>query len=303
MVSGKRNSNSPLSTAGRLPGLEDLLGEIKSSLSDLRSNPEEIVVRVDHVLGKIEKLENIFLTQYSLVKQALDSSPWGILCTDEHGLVNYVNQWLLQISGYTQDQLLGLSRQKLRETLYPKEPDTFLDASYAGQIVYEQRVLAKSKTGEDLPMEVTSVPIRNPGRVQGVIVHCRDVRREEQLLLFKKQASFLFETLQVGILIVDARAICRYANESYAQMIGFPRELIMNRHVNDFVNKAFQKISPILSLETLNTGRSYKDHLVDVVLNDGRQRLYSINSSPIKESQGSLMGALLIIRDITEEKA
>ncbi|MHB1418455.1 MAG: PAS domain-containing protein [Bacillota bacterium] len=300
MAPGKRSTGLPLKTAASVPGLEELLGEIKHTLSSLQSSHTDIAAQVENVLGKIEIIENNYI--YGFAKQVMDSSPWGILYTNEHGLVTYVNQWLLQISGFTQNQLLGLSRQALRQTLYPKEPDTFLDASYAGQIVYEQRVLITSKTGEDLPVEVTSLPARNRNReVQGVIVFCRDVRKEEHLLLFKKQASFLFETLQVGILIVDAQAICRYANESYAQMIGFPRELIMNRHVNDFVNKAFQKISPILSLETLNTGKSYKDHLVNVVLHDGRQRLYSINSSPIKDSQGSLMGALLIIRDITEE--
>ncbi|UCF84628.1 MAG: PAS domain S-box protein [Desulfobacteraceae bacterium] len=176
-----------------------------------------------------------------------------ILTFDLDGKVTYANRTWSEISGYSQDETLGKGLESL-------VPDDELDGLRErlstpkdGPNLYEVYFLSKS--GERLPLEVSSSPLMKQGKQSGLLLIARDIRErkkmEEDLLRIQRLESIGtlaggiahdFNNLLTGVLVnvdfarmdldpedkiykrlSDAKKACFSARELSQQFITFSR--------------------------------------------------------------------------------
>jgi len=141
---------------------------------------------------------------------AVEQSPVSIVITDNNGIVEYVNPIINQISGYSEDELLGQNPRvfqsgKHSESFYHEFWETIL----AGK-VWKGEFLNKRKDGTQIwEKAVISPVVDEKGQISNFIAIKEDVTEQKKLNDSIRQANETFETIfenmPVGIVLVNRK--------------------------------------------------------------------------------------------------
>ncbi|MCD7948101.1 MAG: sigma 54-interacting transcriptional regulator [Oscillospiraceae bacterium] len=101
------------------------------------------------------------------------------------------------------------------------------------------------------------------------------------------------DSLTDGIFVCDAHGVIQYINAANERMVGISREVCLGKNISSFLNDRFVNV---LVSDVLETGRSYSS--IAVSERTGIQMLET--GSPIVDTQGRPIGAVVIDRDISE---
>ena len=118
----------------------------------------------------------------------LDLVPTPILVVNRDGRVSYGNQALLELSGWTYDDGIGL---QMLDAIHPDDLPSVLDAYQSVVEVADAhettqpwlpiRFRMVAKDGRIIPMEATGVGALGDGAVDGIVYHVRNCRDDELL--------------------------------------------------------------------------------------------------------------------------
>ncbi len=119
-------------------------------------------------------------------KLILGAAGEGIIGTDAHGAVTFVNPAVVDMTGYTADELIGrtlheaLHHSKPDGTRYPIEECPIHASQLDGTLRQCDQDVYWHKNGTSFAVEYTGTPIVEGGRIRGAVVVLRDIseRRE-----------------------------------------------------------------------------------------------------------------------------
>jgi CheY-like chemotaxis protein len=132
------------------------------------------------------------------------------------------------------------------------------------------------------------------------------IRESEELLMAGRKLSTILESLPVGVLISDVQgricqtneAVSRILNDgpvsetdSYGTLLGWwdsAGQLIKNH--NGPLQRAIQK------------GETSNSEVVRICCVDGTEKTILVSASPLRAQDGHIVGAVVVIQDITEPK-
>jgi len=133
-------------------------------------------------------------------------------------------------------------------------------------------------------------------------VATRRERAEAEVRLRESEARFrrIIETSQEGIWTLDARAHTTFVNRQMGDMLGMTRDEMAARPIMSFLVDADR--APLAAmLERLSGGKPER-HELRFRRDDGSEFWASLSTSPIIGDDGELMGALVMVTDITEQR-
>ncbi len=198
------------------------------------------------------------------------------------------------------EELIGLHvRETVGHAWFEEAAKSMLDHAFAGQTRrHERRTM--SPTSETLHVEVTSEPFREPdGTISGAIVSIRDItmakEAEEKLRLFASVVAQVSD--RISVIGVNYRY--RLTNKANLDYYGLPLNAFLNRSVIDIVGqdefetRSKRELDLCFAGETLKVRRPGTD-------GEGRRRTLDILLEPYREPDGSISGAAVTIRDVTE---
>lgn len=166
---------------------------------------------------------------------------------DTNGIVKYVNPYLLTVTGYTRDELIG---KNWFETVIPKQLQLNITSTFADIIAkgtdtrYENAIL--TKTGEIRQVSWTNAVLKDAsGKPAGTLSIGEDVtslkNAVESLLESEERFRILSEVAQEGIAIHD-NGIMILCNQKLAEMSGYTVEEMVGKHVLDFFPQESKEI-------------------------------------------------------------
>ena len=128
--------------------------------------------------------------------------------------------------------------------------------------------------------------------------------RTQELAKSEQDNRLILGSVTDSIIGIDRNGHCTYLNRSAEQIIGTPSEEVVDQHVTDFItlNEEASQAELVQQLEaSLQAGKS-QTHIAKLIADDEQKALsieYVIN--PIVIS-GNIVGAVLILRDITKDQ-
>jgi PAS domain S-box-containing protein len=222
----------------------------------------------------------------------------------EGARVSYANEAFCRISGYTEEELLGLPTYF--ELFRPEDRAAFVErferrmAGGGGEDRQELTLLRKD--GQTVELDVAVKELRSEGTPRFVVV-ARDVsgrrRIEEELRASEERYRAVIEQAAEGIVLVDAddKRVLE-ANSEFRRMLGLKKGEVAGLSMYDFVSHDRRSVDENIEL-TLKKGsrvvgeRRYRRK-------DGASLDVMVSASAV--SYGGRRVVSLVIRDITRRK-
>lgn len=265
----------------------------------------------DGLLARREQRRNRrLLEQYRLL--ADESALVSIM--DAGGRITYVNDRLRQVSGFAEEDLLGLGLEALR---HPDESATRLELIWKGVQSGEKWAgIVKNRTreGQLLAVERSLVPITDhEGRLQEVFsldVDITDLYTSNEVLMeaLSRNESTLREqrvylnaykrALESGtcICITDAYGRILSTNRQFSDLLGYGPLALRDQDVAVIVPSCDQDC-----LQRVKTSASHgESQVLSVRHRTGSELYFSVVFVPVQLHGGQVESLILVCQDITE---
>lgn len=179
---------------------------------------------------KRQRAEEQLQFQAAILRYITDS----VIVTDLQGTITYCNEGASAVFGYTAGEMNGKTTALLYHELDKHQHVDQFERILAGQD-YVGEWKGRRKDGSTVWIDVKTTVLRDmQGTAIGTIGIAKDItarkEAEERLRQSEQRFRALFENMDGGIMLTDARGIITYVSPSTTRMVGFlPEELMGHR--------------------------------------------------------------------------
>jgi len=232
----------------------------------------------------------------------VESSEDAIIGETLEGVITSWNPAAARMFGYSSEEILGQSVGLLIAESHAEEAKAVVAKVSAGQPVEHLETFNVRKDGTVFPISLTVSPIRDPaGAVVGASVICRDVTQQRQALAAAQRMAAIVEFSGEAIFGRTLDGIITSWNPAAERMYGYFSEEIVGKPINLLIPEdrtgeieaILAKVSAGLPVEHRETIR---------VRRDGTAFPVPLTVSPINGTDGAVVGASVITRDVTEQR-
>ncbi len=252
---------------------------------------------------------------HDLILQAADEGIFGL---DLEGKHTFVNAAASRILGFDEKELLGQPSHTLWHHTrdngdpYPAEECPIYGAYKDGKIHHGDDEVFWRKDGTSFPVQYSSRPIFDQDEsLLGAVVTFRDIsaRREAEQTIteLRRQNDYVLNSAAEGIFGLDLEGCHTFVNPSAAELLGYEISELLGQPSHTLWHHTKDNGSPYPQEECPIYG-AYKDGLVHIGEDerfwrkDGSSFIAQYSSTPMRNSEGELIGAVVTFQDITERK-
>jgi PAS domain S-box-containing protein len=234
------------------------------------------------------------LKEISGYRMALDESSI-VAITDKNGIINFANDNFCKISKYTRKELIGQNHSLVNSGDHSKAFMRDLWETIASGKIWRGEIKNKAKDGTMYWVDTTIVPFVNEA---GVIYQYVAIRSDVTAKKLLSQYSLsLIEASRDPLVTISPEGKIMEMNEAMVKVTDTTRDKIKGTDFKNYFTDP-KKASEIYH-EVFKKGfvadypLTIKDHKLTDVL---------FNGSVYKDDRGHVLGAVIVARDITEQK-
>lgn len=151
------------------------------------------------------------------------------------GVITSWNQGAETIFGYTEEEMIGVSINRLLPVERPDEEATILARIILGEKIKNFETIRVRKDGQQIHVSVTISPLFDcKGQIIGASKISRDITSQRlaqsRMLLMDR----IFSNTSEAILVSDDRAIILEVNSAFTEITGYAREEVIGQHLSLF---------------------------------------------------------------------
>ncbi len=251
--------------------------------------------------SKLQEAERRFQT-------LLDNVRLVTVGLDQEGNVAYANPHLLELAGYTLDEVLGKDwfQTFIPERDHPAVGTVFSEILEAGIHPHYENPILTREGEERLIAWNNTLLLDESGNPVGTMSIGEDIterkRAEEALRESEEKYRTILENIEDGYFEVDIAGNFTFFNDSLCKLLGYPKDELMGMNNRGYMDD--EDASEVY--QTFNTVyRTRKPAEVfdwEVIRKDGTKRFVEASVSLIRDPTGEPVGFRGVIRDITARK-
>lgn len=261
---------------------------IKPTIQTARDGPPEIAPVDDHARF--------------LLAAIVDSSDDAIISNNLNGIVTSWNEGAHRMFGYTGEEMIGQPILRLIPEELHIEEENILKRIRAGERIERYDTERVKKGGTRFEISATMSPVRDAtGRVIGASKIAREIsdrRRSEDSRL---RLAAIVDSADDAIISKDLNGIISSWNEGARRMFGYTSDEMIGQPLLRLIPKEIQYEEEEI-LRKLRAGEKI-DHYETIRLTKAGDPVeVSVTISPVRNSDGVVVGASKIARDISDRK-
>jgi PAS domain S-box-containing protein len=248
------------------------------------------VTEKNKVKANLEKT----LKEISSYKKALDESSI-VAITDNKSIINYVNDNFCQISMYSRQELIGQTPRIINSKYHSSGFMKLLWETINVGKVWHGEIKNKTKTGEFYWVDTTIVPFQDEnGEIYQFVSISYDITDKKML---SQYTLSLIEASRDPLVTISKEGKIMDMNEAMVRVTGFSRKELKGTDFKNYFLEP-QKASEVYQ-EVFSKG-----FVADfpLTIKDGKLTDVLFNGSVYKDDLGVVLGAVIVARDITEQK-
>lgn len=224
----------------------------------------------------------------------------------------YVNEAFTQMSGYTPEEIAGNRPSCLRGPKSDPEQVALIRRALSRRQPLRVELINYRKDGTEYWVELNSVPVTD---AQGNLTHWVSVQRDiterkrmEQALFEEKElAQVTLQSIGDGVIATDAGARISELNPAAERLTGWTAAEAKGQPLT----KVFRIVSETTRVPVENTAETAlrENRVVDMVnhcvliARNGHEFAIDHTAAPIHASDGRIVGAVLVFRDVTQVRS
>lgn len=240
----------------------------------------------------------------------IDASPLGLFHLDEKGLPTYFNAEAIRMGELVTE---GGSVADWLASVHPEDSDALnsaWDRLLRTNESLEEMFRLVRKDGSPVWVESHLAPVLVENRTTGFVGVCRDLSErkalEENLFAAKEAAQVTLESIGDAVIATDAEGVITFLNPRAAVLLETEAQMGIGVPVDELLQLVDEdgEASPTSLLRAIEENRT-----IDVikprrlVLSDGTRLDIEDVAAPIRNRQGTVIGGVLVLRDVSIAQA
>ena len=244
--------------------------------------------------------------QRDLLKVTLSSIGDAVIATDKTGQVTFMNSMAEQLTGWDES---GAQGRQLTDVFHTVDEESGRVISNPVELVLETGTVAGlanhtkliSRSGKQIPIDNSAAPIKHDREIKGVVLVFSDVTERKLAGAVSAKLASIVESSSDAIISKDLNGIITSWNMGAEQIFGYTAEEVVGKSVTILMPPDRVDEEPAI-LESIRRGEGIDHYETIRQHKDGRLLDISLNVSPVYDSQGKVIGASKIARDMTQRK-
>jgi PAS domain S-box-containing protein len=225
------------------------------------------------------------------------NAPDPVFVSDLEGKILQANDAVSQLLGFRQDEVL---EQSLSRFISPRETQEFMAAlrEVVERGVTRNAVLnPRSSRGEVIPTTLNASALRDSdGKVIGAIGILRDMRELDKARAY---AESLIKNAPDPLFVSDLEGKILQANDAVSQLLGFRPDELIEQSLSRFISPQETREFTAALREVVERGVTRNARL-NPRSASGEIIPTTLNASALRDSDGKVIGAIGILRDMRE---
>jgi PAS domain S-box-containing protein len=223
------------------------------------------------------------------------NAPDPVFVSDLEGKILQANDAVSELLGFRKDEVL---EQSLQRFISAEETREFVAA--LGEVV-ERGVTRnvvlnpRSASGEVIPTSLNASALRDPeGKVIGAIGVLRDMRELDKARAY---AESLIKNAPDPVFVSDLEGKILQANDAVSQLLGFRQDEVLEQSLSRFISAEETMEFTAALREVVERGVT-RNAVLNPRSASGEVIPTSLNASALRDSDGKVIGAIGILRDM-----
>jgi PAS domain S-box-containing protein len=254
-----------------------------------------------------KQLERQLAEQRARLEITLGSIGDAVIVADVNGEVTFMNRVAEALTGWTSEEAgarpLELVFNIINESTRRRVENPVAHVLREGTIVgLANHTILISKSGAEYAIDDSAAPIRDQGgEILGVVLVFRDVGGARAAADFRARLAAIVESSDDAIVSKDLNGRITSWNSGATKLFGYSAEEVLGRPISMLIPPD-RLDEETRILEQIRRGEPV-EHFESVRLAKDRRKVHvSLTISPIRDSEGHVIGASKIARDITDRK-
>ncbi|MDY6892095.1 MAG: PAS domain S-box protein [Chloroflexota bacterium] len=291
------------------------MGKLKAICSeDTGAQFSENNVAMDDCIYKSEDAEADTLAAWEVLQArgwvaaaAIEVMADAVVLIDSDGRARYVNKSFERLLGYEEGEVVLSASANLSEYVKSTDREKFqeiVQKATRGEGIDSLDSSVMSKGGDEIPVSISISVIQDvKGDPDIVVAVIRDEtkrkRAEEQILLAEERYRTIFENSAIAITVTDDKERIISWNKFAEVLMGMDRDDLYMRNVSTLYPEEEWKI-----IRAHNVRRRGMQHHLEtrIIRKDGETIEVDLSLSVLRGTDGTVVGSIGIIADITERK-
>jgi PAS domain S-box-containing protein len=225
------------------------------------------------------------------------NAPDPVFVSDLEGKILQANEAVSELLGFRPDELI---EQSLLRFISPEETREFTAALrevVAKGVTRNARLNPRSASGEVIPTTLNASALRDTdGRVIGAIGILRDMRELDKARAY---AESLIKNAPDPVFVSDLEGKILQANDAVSQLLGFRRDEVVEQSLSRFISPEEAREFTAALREVVKNGVT-RDARLNPRSASGEVIPTTLNASALRDTNGRVIGAIGILRDMRE---
>jgi PAS domain S-box-containing protein len=227
----------------------------------------------------------------------IKNAPDPVFVSDLEGKILQANDAVSQLLGFRQDEVV---EQSLSRFISPEETREFTAAlrEVVERGVTRNAVLnPRSASGEVIPTTLNASALRDAdGSVIGAIGVLRDMRELDKARAY---AESLIKNAPDPVFVSDLEGKILEANDAVSELLGFRRDEVVEQSLSRFISEEETREFTAALREVVERGVTRNARLNPRAAT-GEVIPTSLNASALRDTEGNVIGAIGVLRDMRE---
>jgi PAS domain S-box-containing protein len=239
-------------------------------------------------------------------RSVMEASGEPIVVYDKEGRVVYLNPAFSRVFGWTLKELLGLRIPYVPEDNWPETRAGIREVltSPVGYYTFESR--RYTKTGEILDIIISASAYRNrDGTYLGMITNLRDItarkRAEEALRESEEKYRTVMEASGEPMVVYDTTGRVMYLNPAFTRVFGWALDEVLGKRTPYVPEENWPETKAAIE-DVFKAPEGYSGFESRRSTKDGQILDVIINASAYRDEEGTPLGMIVNLKDITARK-
>ncbi len=236
--------------------------------------------------------------QYSLDADIIiANAPDPVFVSDLEGKILQANDAASELLGFRPDELVEQSLSRFISQEEKREFTVALREVVERGATRNARLNPRSASGEVIPTTLNASALRNPdGQVIGVIGILRDMRELDKARAY---AESLIKNAPDPVFVSDLEGKILQANDASSELLGFRPDELLEQSLSRFISSEEAREFTAALREVVERGVTRNARL-NPRSASGEVIPTTLNASALRDQDGSVIGAIGILRDMRE---